>query len=91
MTRDEEIKSFTMTLLMRSMPQCQEECCAISAIVDVKFNGIPADDFEIIARAERIADGLFGSAYHKASEYQRIEWINMCEVELRKASGFEKI
>jgi len=37
-------------------------------------------------RARAMAEGLLGPAYRKASEYQRLEWIDMCERALREAS-----
>jgi hypothetical protein len=89
MNRD--IKKLIEEKITHKRPETQEDCCELAASVDINLYGTPANDDEILARACYLAEGLFGEAFEEGSEYQRLEWIDMCEVALRKAAGMEKI
>lgn len=79
------VRSLADAELRLYRPKTQEDCCAISARIDVTLYGKTENDLEVIKRGAAIAEGLFGEAYTKASEAQRIAWIDMCEQELRHA------
>lgn len=80
----EKIRNFVECEIQKNgLPRTQEGCCAIAARTNLFANGPCSSDAEIIDRAADLARGLFGPAYEKADECQRIAWIDMCECALR--------
>lgn len=85
---DEKIRRFVESDCQKNgLPKTQQECCAVAARANLFAHGPCLSDDEFIDRAAGLASGLFGPAYDKADEYQRITWIDMCERALREEAA----
>lgn len=82
--RDDLIDSLVNAEFKLSRPRTQEDFCALAARVDLTVAGYPKTERELFRRAWGMAEGLFGVAFERGTEAQRIAWIDMCERAIRE-------